>query len=74
MRDRSVSDPRLEREALGPEGEQYAWTRLLVIEVRDGRLASMCQFEIDDEEAAFAFCEERVRAATAGLDTRAEAE
>lgn len=52
---------RLEREAAGPEGEQYAWTRLLVIETRDGRLASMYQFELDDEEAAFAFADRRAR-------------
>ena len=40
---------------------------LLVIEVRDGRLASMCEFDLDDEEAAFAYAEERVRAATSRL-------
>lgn len=55
---------RLEREAVGPEGEQYAWTRLLVIEIRDGRLALMCEFELDDEEAAFAFAEQGSRTAT----------
>ena len=54
---------RLEREAVGPGGEQYSWARILVIEIRDGRLASMCQFELDDEEAAFAFGEQQVRAA-----------
>lgn len=54
---------RLDREAVGPEGEQYAWTRLLVVETRDGRLASMCEFELDDEGAAFAFPEQRSRAA-----------
>ncbi len=53
---------RVEREALGPEGEQYAWTRLVVIEIRDGKVALMCEFELDDEEAAFAFVEERMRA------------
>ncbi len=55
---------RLEREAVGAEGEQYAWARLLVIEVRDGRLALMCEFELDDEDAAFAFVEQRSRATT----------
>jgi hypothetical protein len=54
---------RLDRDAVGPEGEQYAWSRLLVIEMRDGRLASLCEFELDDEEAAFAFVEQRGRAA-----------
>ena len=54
---------RFEREAAGPEGEQYAWTRLVVMAIRAGRIASMCQFE-DDEDAAFAFAEQRARAAT----------
>ncbi len=55
---------RFEREAVGRDGEQYAWTRIPVIEIRDGRLALMCQFEPDDEEAAFAYAAERVRAAS----------
>jgi ketosteroid isomerase-like protein len=58
---------RLEREAVGHEGELYAWTRLHATEIRDGRLASMCEFELDDEEAAFAYAEERVRAASSRL-------
>ncbi len=36
-------------------------------EFREGRLASVCEFELDDEEAAFAYAEERVRAATSRL-------
>ena len=36
-------------------------------EVRDGRLQSICQFEIEDEEAAFAYAEERVRATASRL-------
>jgi hypothetical protein len=55
---------RFEREAAGLEGEQYAWTRLVVMAIRDGRIASMCEFELDDEEAAFAFAEQQARAAT----------
>ncbi len=67
----SWSVTRLDREAVGPEGEQYAWTKILVIETRDGRLASMCEFDLDDEEAAFAFAEQRARAATGdGLASR----
>ena len=31
--------------------------------IRDGRLASMCEFELEDEEAAFAYADERMRAA-----------
>ncbi|MDQ1447044.1 MAG: hypothetical protein QOC79_15, partial [Actinomycetota bacterium] len=58
---------RFEREAVGLDGEQYAWTRVLVAEVRDGRLASMCEFELDDEESAFAYAEERMRAASSRL-------
>ncbi|OQZ91701.1 hypothetical protein BST11_07360 [Mycobacterium alsense] len=53
---------RLEREAVGPGGERYAWTRLHVVEFRDVRIESMCEFEIDDEAAAFALAEERMRA------------
>jgi hypothetical protein len=54
---------RHERAAVGRDGEQYRWTRLLVVEFRDGWVASLCEFEIDDEEAAFAYAEERVRRA-----------
>ncbi|PXX12066.1 hypothetical protein C8E89_102191 [Mycolicibacterium moriokaense] len=55
---------RVEREALGGrDGAQYAWTRLLVNEVRDHRLASMCEFEVEDEEQAFSYAEERMLAA-----------
>lgn len=52
---------RQEREAVGRDGERYAWARLMVSEVRDGRVASACEFEIDDETAAFAYADERVR-------------
>ena len=34
----------------------------LVTELRDGRFASICEFEVEDEEAAFAYAEERMRA------------
>jgi hypothetical protein len=56
----------LDREAVGREGEQYEWTRLVVGEVRDSRLASVCDFDLEDEDedAAFAYAEERVRAAS----------
>ena len=58
---------RHEREAVGHDGERYTWTRLLVIEVRDGRLASMCDFDVEDEERAFAYAEERIRAVASRL-------
>ena len=38
-----------------------------VSEFRDGRFASMCEFDVEDEEAAFAYAEERVRATTSRL-------
>src|SRR5262249_53463179 len=58
---------RFEREGVGPEGGRYAWTRLIVGEIRDGRILSMCAFEPDDEEAAFALAEERMRATPSRL-------
>jgi hypothetical protein len=58
---------RLDREAVGRDGEQYAWTRLVVNEISDGLLASMCEFELEDEEAAFAYAEERMPAASSRL-------
>jgi ketosteroid isomerase-like protein len=66
----SVVVGRFEREAIGHDGERYSWTRLFVNEICDGRLVSVCQFEIDDEEAAFAYADERLRAATSRLTLR----
>ena len=42
--------------------KRVANPRLLVAGIRDGRLASMSGFELDDEEVAFAYAEERMRA------------
>jgi hypothetical protein len=50
---------RIEREAVGHDGEEYAWTRLSVVTFRDGQMASACEFDLDDEAAAFAYAEER---------------
>ena len=58
---------RHEREAVGHDGERFTWTRVLVFEVRDGRMAAMCAFELEYEEAAFAYAEERVRATASRL-------
>lgn len=58
---------RSEREADGRDGEHYAWTHIAVTEVRDGRLMSACLFEPDDEAAASAYAEERVRADSSRL-------
>ena len=41
---------RHEREAVGLDGEKFEWARLLVIEYRDGRFASLCNFDLEDEE------------------------
>ncbi len=56
-----------ERDAIGENGEHYTWSFLIVMGLRDGRIASMCEFDPDDEEAAFAYAEERVRATTSRL-------
>lgn len=50
---------RCDRDGVGHDGEQYTWCWLIVFEVRDRRVAS-CQFELDDEEAAFAYAEGRI--------------
>jgi hypothetical protein len=56
---------RFERDAVGRDGERYAWTLIDVAEIRDGQVALTCQFELDGEEAAFAYAEECMRAADA---------
>src|SRR4029077_9478502 len=58
---------RVDRDAVGQYGEQYRWTRVAVIAVHNGRLASVCQFELEDEAAAFAYAEERMRATSSRL-------
>lgn len=58
---------RTEREAIGHDGERYAWTRLSVVNFRDGRMASECEFDVDDEEATFAYADERIRAVRSRL-------
>ncbi|OBF37677.1 hypothetical protein A5724_10910 [Mycobacterium sp. ACS1612] len=63
----TIGVARDEREAVGHDGERFAWTRLQVGELRDGQIAAACAFDIDDEEAAFAYAEERVRATSSRL-------
>ena len=58
---------RHEREAVGLDGEQYAWSRLCVFETSNGRAASLCEFRLDDEASAFAYAEERARATSTRL-------
>ncbi|TXI42877.1 MAG: hypothetical protein E6Q57_14015, partial [Mycobacterium sp.] len=66
----TISVGRLEREAVGHDGTQFAWTRVLVNTYRDGRLASIWEFDEDDEAAALAFAEETFRSAQGRLTVR----
>jgi hypothetical protein len=50
-----------EREAIGADGERYAWGGINVAVQRDGKFASVCLFDAGDEAAAFAYAEECVR-------------
>ncbi len=52
---------RQEREAVGLDGERFAWTRIYVAEVRHGKVATLVQFDPDDEDAAFNYAEARAR-------------
>ena len=58
---------RFEREAVGQDGEKYTWSRLYVSEFRGGRVTLSCQFDVEDEEQAFAYAEERMRARASRL-------
>mgnify|MGYP000856862560 CR=1 FL=1 len=53
---------RFEREAVGRRADDFAWDRILVGEMRDGRLTYICMFNVADEDAAFAYAEERAKA------------
>lgn len=55
------------REAIGRDGEKYEWARIYVAQIKDGLFTSLCEFDIDDEDAAFAYAEERMRAAASRL-------
>jgi limonene-1,2-epoxide hydrolase len=58
---------RYERQAVGLDGEQFAWTRLFVFDARNGQATGMCEFEPENENEAFAYAEERMRATTSRL-------
>lgn len=58
---------RYERQAVGRDGEDYQWERIVVAEIRDGRLHFVCEFDVDDEDAAFAYAEECARASSSRL-------
>ena len=47
------------REAVGRDGERYAWTRLSVAEFRDGQMVTEREFDVPHEAAAFAYAHER---------------
>lgn len=48
---------RMDREAVGKDGEEYEWSRILVMNWRDGKLASLGDFDAGDEDAAFAYAQ-----------------
>ena len=58
---------RFEREAVGQDGERYAWTSFTSTRSATGGSRRSCVFELDDEEAAFTYAEERVRASASRL-------
>ena len=58
---------RMDRAAVGLDDETYEWIRLYVIEIRDGLGTSICEFDVEDEDAAFAHAEERMRASSSRL-------
>lgn len=58
---------RHEREAVGDNGETYGWSRLYAGEIRGGLFTSLCEFDADDENAAFAYAEEQMRTVTSRL-------
>lgn len=63
----TVAVVRHEREAVGRDGERYRWAQLVVGEFRDGRAVHVCEFDLEQEAEAFAYAEERVRAAASRL-------
>ena len=58
----TVAVGRFEREAVGIDGERYAWSLIDAAEIVNGRLAAACQFELEDEQAAFDHAADLVRA------------
>ena len=52
--------------AVGADGEEYTWARVYVGEFSNGLMSSVHQFE-SDEQAAFAYAEERMRATASQL-------
>ena len=61
---------RHERQAAGHDSEAFTWSRLYVAEVRDGQSVSLCEFDVDDEAAAFAYAEDRMCATPSRLALR----
>ncbi|MGV1006400.1 MAG: adenylate cyclase, partial [Candidatus Nanopelagicales bacterium] len=53
---------RMEREGIGRDGERYAWTRILLNRIRNGRIDAIWEFDPDDLSSAFACADEQLRA------------
>ena len=58
---------RHEREAVGHEGQSYEWSRIYALESHGGRFTGGCEFDIEFEDEAFAYAEERLRASASRL-------
>lgn len=52
---------RHEREGVGRGGGEYSWSRLYAAKIEDGLFTALCEFDVEDEEAAFAYAEEIAR-------------
>ncbi|GAY17506.1 AAA family ATPase [Mycobacterium sp. shizuoka-1] len=63
----TVTVSRHEREAIGRNGARYAWSRLYVTRAQDGLFTALCEFDADDEDAAFAYAEEIAQIGGSGL-------
>ena len=54
-------------EAIGEEGEHYEWSHIYVAEFERGLYTGICDFDVEFEAQAFAYAEERLRAAQSPL-------
>ena len=53
----TVGVPKRQREAIGLEDEEFAWSHVLVNSWKNGQLAFICEFDADDLDPAFAYAE-----------------
>lgn len=49
---------RHEREAIGRDGQPFAWSRLYAARIQDGLINALCEFDVTDEDAALTYAEE----------------